>query len=428
MSIQVKEAEKNVREFELEISAADFDEAIQKAYKKNLKNFNIPGFRKGKVPFKMVEQYYGKAVLYDDAINFAFPAAYDAAIKETGLEPVDRPEVDIKELEDGKPVVLTVKVTVKPTVKLGDYKGIEVEKAEYNVSDADVEKELDIKREQNARVIDIDDRAVENGDIANIDYEGFLDGVPFEGGKGEGHKLTIGSGQFIPGFEEQLIGKNIGEEFDINVTFPEEYHAEELKGKPAVFKVKINGISKRELPELDDEFAKDVSEKDTLDELKAEIKEELEKKAKDTADAQNRNNVIDKILENVEVEVPEVMVEAQIDNIMRDFEMRLSYSGMKLEQYLQYTGSDLVKFREQFKEQAEKQVKTSLMLEEVAKVEKVEATQEEIDTELSKMAEQYKMEMDKIRELIQGEYLDSLKNDIAINKTVDMLVESANLK
>ena len=428
MSIQVKEAEKNVREFELEISAADFDEAIQKAYKKNLKNFNIPGFRKGKVPFKIVEQYYGKGVLYDDAINFAFPAAYDAAIKETGLEPVDRPEVDIKELEDGKPVVLTVRVTVKPSVKLGDYKGIEVEKAEYNVSDADVDKELEIKREQNARVIDIDDRAVENGDIADINYEGFLDGVPFEGGKGEGHKLTIGSGQFIPGFEEQLIGKNIGEEFDINVTFPEEYHAEELKGKPAVFKVKINGISKRELPELDDEFAKDISEKDTLDELKAEIKEDLEKKAKDTADAQNRNNVIDKILENVEVEIPAVMVEAQIDNIMRDFEMRLSYSGMKLEQYLQYTGSDLAKFREQFKEQAEKQVKTSLMLEEVAKLEKVEATQEEIDAELTKMAEQYKMEMDKIRELIQGEYLDSLKNDIAINKTVDMLVESANLK
>ena len=212
MSIQVKEAEKNVREFELEISAADFDEAIQKAYKKNLKNFNIPGFRKGKVPFKIVEQYYGKGVLYDDAINFAFPAAYDAAIKETGLEPVDRPEVDIKELEDGKPVVLTVRVTVKPSVKLGDYKGIEVEKAEYNVSDADVDKELEIKREQNARVIDIDDRAVENGDIADINYEGFLDGVPFEGGKGEGHKLTIGSGQFIPGFEEQLIGKNIGEE------------------------------------------------------------------------------------------------------------------------------------------------------------------------------------------------------------------------
>lgn len=428
MSIQVKEAEKNVREFELEISAADFDEAIQKAYKKNLKNFNIPGFRKGKVPFKIVEQYYGKGVLYDDAINFAFPAAYDAAIKETGLEPVDRPEVDIKELEDGKPVVLTVRVTVKPSVKLGDYKGIEVEKAEYNVSDADVDKELEIKREQNARVIDIDDRAVENGDIADINYEGFLDGVPFEGGKGEGHKLTIGSGQFIPGFEEQLIGKNIGEEFDINVTFPEEYHAEELKGKPAVFKVKINGISKRELPELDDEFAKDISEKDTLDELKAEIKEDLEKKAKDTADAQNRNNVIDKILENVEVEIPAVMVEAQIDNILRDFEMRLSYSGMKLEQYLQYTGSDLAKFREQFKEQAEKQVKTSLMLEEVAKLEKVEATQEEIDAELTKMAEQYKMEMDKIRELIQGEYLDSLKNDIAINKTVDMLVESANLK
>ncbi len=428
MSIEVKETEKNVREFDLEISAADFDEAIQKAYKKNLKRFNIPGFRKGKVPFKIVEQYYGKGVFYDDAINFAFPAAYDAAIKETGLEPVDRPEVDIKELEDGKPVVLSVRVTVKPAVKLGEYKGIEVEKAEYNVSDADVEKELEIKREQNARMIDIDDRAVENGDIANIDYEGFLDGVPFEGGKGEGHRLTIGSGQFIPGFEEQLIGKNIGDEFEVNVTFPEEYHAEELKGKPAVFKVKINGITKRELPELDDEFAKDISEKDTLDELKAEIKEDLEKKAKDTADAENRNKVIDKVLENVEVEIPEVMVESQIDNIIRDFEMRLSYSGMKLDQYLKYIGSDLTKFREQFKEQAKKQVKTSLMLEEVAKLEKVEATEEEIDAELSKMAEQYKMELDKVRELMQGEYLESLKNDIAINKTVDLLVESANLK
>ena len=341
------------------------------------------------------------------------------------MEPVDRPEVEIKRLEVDKPVILKAKVTVKPEVKLGEYKGIEVKKTEYTVTDEDVDKELNVKREQNARMIDVEDRAVEDGDTITFDFEGFVDGVPFDGGKAEKHKLTIGSHQFIPGFEEQMVGKKIGEEAEISVKFPEEYQAEELKGKDATFKVCVHAIQKRELPELDDEFAKDISEKDTLDEVKADIKADLQKRAEENAKMQDQSNVIDKVLEGVEVDIPACMIENQIDNIVRDFEMRLSYSGMTLQKYMEYSGMTMEAFRDQFKEQAEKQVKTSLVIEKIAKEENVEATQEEIDKEIEKMAEQYKMEVDKVKDLMQGEYLDSLKNDIAVNKTVDMLVEQA---
>jgi len=428
MSTKAEKKGNNTYEMEVIIPKEAFAEAVQKAYEKNKKRFNVPGFRKGKVPFKMVEQYYGVEVFYDDAINIAFPDLYDAAVKENELNPVDRPEVDIKSLDANEDVVLTVKVTVKPEVTLGDYKGIEVEKVEYTVTDEDVDKELNAKREQNARIIDIDDRPVEDGDMVTFDFEGFVDGVAFDGGKAENHKLTIGSGQFIPGFEEQMIGKKIDEAAEVIVKFPEDYHAEDLKGKDATFKVCVHAISKRELPELDDEFAKDISEKDTLEEVKADIKEELGKKAEQNAKNQTQANVIDKVLEGVEIEIPDCMTENQIDSIMRDFEMRLSYSGMTMDKYIEYSGLDATAFRAQFKEQAEKQVKTSLVLEEIAKIEKVEATQEEIDAEIAKVAEQYKMEVEKVKELMQGEYLDSLKNDIAINKTVDMLVEKANLK
>ncbi len=425
MSTKVEKIDNNTYSLEISIPKKAFGEAIQKAYKKNVKRFNVPGFRKGKAPFKIVEQYYGVEVFYDDAINFAFPSLYEKAIKDNELEPVDRPEVEIKRLEVDKPVILKAKVTVKPEVKLGEYKGIEVKKTEYTVTDEDVDKELNVKREQNARMIDVEDRAVEDGDTITFDFEGFVDGVPFDGGKAEKHKLTIGSHQFIPGFEEQMVGKKIGEEAEISVKFPEEYQAEELKGKDATFKVCVHAIQKRELPELDDEFAKDISEKDTLDEVKADIKADLQKRAEENAKMQDQSNVIDKVLEGVEVDIPACMIENQIDNIVRDFEMRLSYSGMTLQKYMEYSGMTMEAFRDQFKEQAEKQVKTSLVIEKIAKEENVEATQEEIDKEIEKMAEQYKMEVDKVKDLMQGEYLDSLKNDIAVNKTVDMLVEQA---
>ena len=347
MSTKAEKKGNNIYELEVVIPKETFAESIQKAYVKNKSRFNVPGFRKGKVPFKMVEQYYGTAVFYDDAINDAFPDVYDVAVKENELEPVDRPEVDVKTLDPDKDVVLTVKVTVKPDVKLGEYKGIEAEKAEYTVTDEDVDKELNIKREQNARIIDVDDRPVENGDTITFDFEGFSGGVPFEGGKAENHKLTIGANQFIPGFEEQMIGKKIGEESEISVKFPEDYHAEELKGKDATFKVCVHAITKRELPQLDDEFAKDISEKDTLDEVKADIRADLEKRALENAKNQTQTNVIDKVLESVEIDIPACMIENQVDNIMHDFEMRLSYSGMTMDKYIEYSGMDQESFRAQ---------------------------------------------------------------------------------
>ncbi|WHH60257.1 trigger factor [Petroclostridium sp. X23] len=427
MSTKVEQLEKNVVQLEIEVDTAKFDEGIQKAYIKNVKKFNIPGFRKGKAPRKIIEKYYGEGIFYEDAINIVCPEAYDKAVEETKIDPVDRPEIDIKQIGEGQNFIFTAKVTVKPEVELGAYKGIEVNKIEYNVTEDDIMNQIKQMQEKNSRLVTIEDRPVQEGDMAVIDFEGFVDDQPFEGGKGTDHNLQIGSGQFIPGFEEQLIGKNSGEEVDVNVTFPEEYHASELAGKPALFKVKINQIKFKELPEIDDEFVKDVSEFNILDELKEDIKKRLTEENEHKAKHEMENAVIDKVLEGVTVEIPEVMVEHQIDQLARDFDMRLRSQGLELSKYLELTGMDMEKFREQFKEQAEKQVKTSLTLEKIGNVEGIQVSDDELEKEIEKLAENYKMEVDKLKKMLRPEDMDSIKDDLKIGKTVDMLVESAKV-
>lgn len=424
MSVKVEKLETNVVELEFEIDKDAFESAMQRSYIKNIKHFNIPGFRKGKAPRKIVEKMYGSEIFYDDAINFVFPDAYEAAIKEAKVEPVSRPEVDIKQFPDAENcLVLTAKVTVKPDVKISKFETIDVKKPEYPVTDEDVERELTRYQNQNARIITVEDRAAQNGDTVVIDFEGFVDGVAFEGGKGEGYELELGSGQFIPGFEDQLVGKNAGEETDVNVTFPEEYHAPELAGKPAVFKVKIHSIKAKELPELDDEFAKDVSEFDTLDEFKADILAKLKENAEQREKQELENEVIDFVVGKMKAEIPEIMYENRIDDLVRDFEMRLSYQGMTVEKYLEYAGLDMAAFRGQFREQAERQVKGMLALEAMAKKEKIKALKDDVTKEYEKLAEQYKMDVDKVKSFVNEE---DLKKDIITNKTIDALIAKAN--
>lgn len=424
MSVKMEQLENSKVKLELEISSEKFQEGIQKAYIKMANRFSIPGFRKGKAPRKMVEQYYGEGVFYEEAINLLFPEVYTAAIDETGIEPVAQPEVDIKDFNDDKSLVLTVEVVVKPEVALGKYKGVSVKKVEHHVTAAQVKAELEQLRERNARVITVEDRAIKKGDTATIDYEGFIDGVPFDGGKGEGHPLEIGSGQFIPGFEDQLIGKKTGEEVEVNVEFPQEYHAPELAGKPALFKVKIHKITMKELPALDDEFAKDVSEFDTLEELKADTKEKLTKRAKDQAHAEQEDLVLEKVVENAKVEIPQVMVDERIDQTIDEYNMRLSQQGFSLDKYLELTGSSMDDFRKQTAPMAEKQVKTRLVLEAIAKAEAIEATEEDLDAEFAKMAEMYGIEVDVVKKSVPA---SELQHDVAIRKTVEMLVNEASL-
>lgn len=424
MSVKVEKTEKNMVELEFEVSKEDFESAVQRSYIKNVKSINIPGFRKGKAPRKIIEGMYGKEVFYDDAINFVFPDAYEAAIKEAKLEPVSRPEVDIKQFPTEElNLILSAKVTVKPDVKIAKFDKIEAEKPEYPVSDEDVDAELKRRQSQNARVITVEDRAAEKGDTVVVDFEGFCDGVAFEGGKGENYSLELGSGQFIPGFEDQLIGANAGDDVEVNVTFPEEYHAPELAGKPALFKVKVHSITTKELPEIDDEFAKDVSEFDTIDELKKDIKTKLEENNDKRAKQEFENNVIDFIISNMKADIPEIMYENRIDDMVRDFEMRLSYQGMNIDKYLEYTGMDMTAFRGQFKEQAEKQVKGMLALEAMAKKEKIKALKDDVTKEYEKLAEQYKMDVEKIKSFVSEE---DLKKDIVTNKTIDALLAMAS--
>lgn len=425
MASTLVKKENNTVEFKFEIGVDAFNEGMDKAFKKNAKYFNIPGFRKGKAPRKMVEKMYGEGVLYEDAINFAFPEAYDSAIDELKLEPVSNPELDIDTMEKGQPVVLIAKVTVKPEVTLGEYKGIEIEKREYNVSATDVDAEISRMAEKNARMITVEDRAVKEGDIANIDFEGFKDGVAFDGGKGEGFDLTIGSGQFIPGFEEQLIGANLGEEKEIEVTFPEDYQAEELKGAKATFKVKINSISVKELPALDDEFAKDVSEFETFDELKADITAKLEKNAADRAKADIENEVLTVAGANITADIPDCMVDTQLDNIVRDYDMRLGQQGLTVDKYLQMMGMTLEQFKEGFREKATEQVRISLMIEAVAKAENVEVTDDEIEEEIAKIAEMYKMPVDDVKKYIP---VSEIKTELTNKKVIAILVDNCKEK
>ncbi len=420
--------EKNTVKLTIEIDKEAFDAAVLKSYKKNVKQIAIPGFRKGKAPKNIIERYYGEGVFYEDAVNFVCPDAYEFAVKEAGIEPVDRPEIDIETIGEGKDLVITATVTVKPEVELGDYMGVSAEKKNYRTKIADVDAELKAAQEKNARMINIEDRPVKKGDFTVIDYEGFVDGVAFAGGKAEGQNLEIGSGQFIPGFEDALVGAEIGKETEINVTFPEEYHAEELKGKPAVFKVTVKSIQEKELPELNDEFAKDVSEFDTFEEYKNDVKAKLDKANADKTAAEYEGNVIQVVTDAAKVDIPQCMIDARIEDLIRDFGYRLSSQGLSLEQYMQYTGTTPDAFKEQFKEQAESQVKTNLVLGEIAKRENIEVTDEDVEAEFENMAKIYGMEVDKLKEFIRDGERENLKEELKIKKAVNKIVDAAKVK
>ncbi len=422
----VEKVEKNVVSFEFSVSAEEFEKAVEKAYRKNVGKINIQGFRKGKAPRQIIERYYGKEIFYEDAINIVLPDAYDKAIEENSIQPVDQPEIDLKgeiSKEDG--VTFTAKVTVKPEFEMGAYKGIEAAKVTHRTLKKDVDAEIEKLRERNSRMVPVEDRAVQKDDIANIDFEGFADGTAFEGGKGENFDLTIGSGQFIPGFEDQLIGANIGDEIEVNVKFPEEYHAEELKGKDAVFQVKINGIKVKELPELDDEFAKDVSEFDTLEELQKSTKEKLAAANKERAQHETEENVINAVCDATEIDIPDAMIETQIQNMIRDFDMQMRYQGMDLQQYMQYTGTTMDMLKDQFREEAGKRVKTSLVLEKICELEGIDATDAEVEKEYNKTAESNGMKLEEVKKYISE---DDIKERIKGEKTVKFLVDNASFK
>lgn len=422
----VEKVDKNVVSFEFSVSGEDFEKAIEKAYKKNVGKINIQGFRRGKAPRQIIEKYYGAEIFYEDAVNIVLPDAYDKAVEENNIYPVDQPEIDIKgEISKETGVTFTAKVTVKPEFELGTYKGVKADKVSHRTLKKDIDAEIEKMRERNSRMVPVEDRAVQKDDIANIDFEGFSDGVAFPGGKGEGFDLTIGSGQFIPGFEEQLIGANIGDELDVNVTFPEEYHAEDLAGKPAVFKVKVNSIKVKELPELDDEFAKDVSEFDTLEDLKKDVKEKLSAAGKEKAKHETEENVIKAVCDATEIDIPEAMINSQIDKMIRDFDMQLRYQGLNIEQYAQYTGATIDTLKEQFREDAAKNVKTSLILEKVCEVEGIKATDKEVEKEYADMAEKNSMKLEDIKKYVAE---NDIKDRIKAEKTIKFLVDNADLK
>lgn len=427
MNVKVEKKNKNVVELEIEVDAAIFEEGVQKSFQKNAKKFNIPGFRKGKAPRNVVERYYGKEVLYEDAINIVCAEAYDKAVEENDIYPVDRPDIDIKKVGDGENLVFTASVTVKPEVELGEYKGVEVEKVSVNVTDEDVEKEIKKVAEKNARIMSVEDRGIQKGDIADIDFEGFIDGEPFEGGKASGHTLEIGSGQFIGDFEDQLIGGKPGDDIEVNVSFPKDYGKEELAGKPALFKVIVNDVKVKELPVIDDEFAKDVSEFDTLEEYKEDIRKKLTESAEHKAKHETEDKVIDKVAENAEVEIPQVMVEKHIDSLVRDFDMRLSYQGLNLEKYLTIMGQDYDSFRGQFAERAQKEVKVQLVLEKISKVENIDASEEEVNEEIKKLAENYKQNEEDFKKHLRDDDIEYIKGTLLIRKTVDLLVQNAKI-
>lgn len=425
MTAKLDKKEKNTVEFTITISADKFSNAVDEVFKKNVKKITVPGFRKGKAPRKLIEKTYGEGVFYEEAVDALLPDAYEAAIKEMGIDPVDMPKVEVADIGKDKDLVIKGSVTVKPEVKLGDYKGLKLEEIVNTVSAKDVSEELARRQERNARQVAIEDRAVKKDDIANINFEGFVDGVAFPGGKGENYDLVIGSNSFIPGFEDQIIGKKIGEEFDVEVTFPEDYHSEELKGKAATFKTKVNSIMVKELPALDDEFAKDVSEFDTLDELKADIKAKLKEAADARTKQEKENAAIDAVIETMEADVPDCMVDSRIESTIRENNARMAQQGISFEQYLGYMGTTVDEFKEQMKPNALLQVKGTLALEEIAKLENLKATDADVDEQLQKMADAYKMELDKVKEFMRDEDIETLKSDIKITKALELLVENA---
>ena len=427
MSLQVEKLENNMAKITVEVPAEQFEKALTAAFNKNKSRFNIPGFRKGKAPQAMVEKMYGVEVLYEDAINEALDATYGDAVTESGLEVVSRPEIDVVQVEKGKELIYTATVAVKPEVTLGEYKGIEVEKASAEVTDEDIEAELKKVQEQNSRLITVEDRAVEDGDQTVIDFEGSVDGTPFEGGKGEDYPLTIGSHSFIDTFEEQLIGKKIGEECEVNVTFPTEYHAADLAGKPATFKVTVKEIKVKELPELNDEFASEVSEFDTLDEYKKDVEKKLAEKKEIEANSKNEDAVVTKVVENASMEIPDKMIDAQAENMVQDMARRMQSQGLSLDMYLKYTGMTVEQMKEQARPDAEKRIRTRLVLEAVAQAENIQISDEKVDEEVAKMAEAYKMEVDKLKSYMSESDIKQMKEDLAVQQAVDLLVAEAKL-
>lgn len=426
MSFKVEQLEeKNMVKLVIEASAEEFEAGLNAAYNKNKNKISVPGFRKGKAPRKMIEQLYGSQIFFEDAANEIIPDAYADAAKESGLDIVSQPKVSIEQLEAGKPFIFAAEVAVRPEVELGEYKGVEVTKADAEVTDADVEEELKKVQDQNSRTVSVEDRAVKDGDMTVIDFEGFIDGEAFDGGKGENYPLTIGSHSFIDTFEEQMIGMNIGEEKELNVTFPEDYHAENLKGKPATFKVTVKEIKEKQLPELDDDFAQDVSDFDTLAEYKDDLKKKIAERKESEAKAKKELEAIEKVVEAAKMDIPQAMIDTQVNRMLEDFAMRLQQQGLSVEQYFQYTGMTADKIMEEMKPEAVKRIKNSLVLEAVAKAENIEVSEEEFEAELQKMADMYKMEIEKIKEFMQDAEAKQMKDDIAIQKAVELIVSSA---
>ena len=425
MSVQVENLEKSMAKLTIEVSAEQFEAAMQKAYIKNKGRIQLPGFRKGKAPRAMIEKMYGAGIFYEDAANEIIPEAYEEAAKESGLVITSQPEIDVTQIEKGKSFIFTATVAVKPEVTLGEYKGLEYEAQPVEVTDEEVEEELKKVQNQQARTVTVEDRPVADGDIVTIDYEGFVDGTAFAGGKGTDYDLTIGSHSFIDTFEEQLVGKNAGEETEVNVTFPEQYHEASLAGKPATFKVTVKAIKAKELPELDDEFASEVSDFETLVEYKADLKAKaLERKEKEAKTAK-QNALVDKAVENASMEIADAMITSQARNMANDFAQRLQMQGMTVDQYLQYTGLTREALVDQMKPQAETRIKNRLVLEAIAKAENIEVSDEEVEAEMQKMADAYKMELDKVKEYLGEAGKDSLKDDLAVQKAVDLIVDSA---
>ena len=425
MSVQVENLEKSMAKLTIEVSAEQFEAAMQKAYIKNKGRIQLPGFRKGKAPRAMIEKMYGAGIFYEDAANEIIPEAYEEAAKESGLVITSQPEIDVTQIEKGKSFIFTATVAVKPEVTLGEYKGLEYEAQPVEVTDEEVEEELKKVQNQQARTVTVEDRPVADGDIVTIDYEGFVDGTAFAGGKGTDYDLTIGSHSFIDTFEEQLVGKNAGEETEVNVTFPEQYHEASLAGKPATFKVTVKAIKAKELPELDDEFASEVSDFETLDEYKADLMAKaLERKEKEAKTAK-QNALVDKAVENASMEIADAMITSQARNMANDFAQRLQMQGMTVDQYLQYTGLTREALVDQMKPQAETRIKNRLVLEAIAKAENIEVSDEEVEAEMQKMADAYKMELDKVKEYLGEAGKDSLKDDLAVQKAVDLIVDSA---
>ncbi len=425
MSLQVEKMEKNMAKLTIEVSTEELDKAMQNAYLKARGKISIPGFRKGKAPRKMIEQMYGKGIFLEDAANALIPEHYSKALEECDLEIVSQPEIDVTQAEPGKAFIFTAEVAVKPEVTLGEYKGVEVPKSETEVTDEDIDAEIKKEQEKNSRTVTVEDRGAENGDITTIDFEGFVDGVAFEGGKGTDYPLTLGSGSFIPGFEDQLVGAKAGDHVEVNVTFPEEYQAAELAGKAAVFQCDVKKVETKELPELDDDFAQDVSEFDTLAEYREDVKKNLTEKKEKEARAAKENAAVDKAIENAEMEIPDAMLNTQVRQMMNDFASRMQSQGLTMEQYFQFTGMTAEKMQEEMKPQALKRIQTRLVLEKIAETENIEVSEDEVNEEISKMAEMYKMEADKLKELLGDRELEQMKKDMAVQKAVTLVADEA---